>query len=47
MPYIDWMGKKDVINHHKKIPFKTIECKEEIGESNSQKMARKNKKACR
>lgn len=26
MPYIDWMGKSDVINHHKKIPYKTIEC---------------------
>lgn len=38
MPYIDWMGKNDVINHHKKIPYKTIECKETIGDENSQNM---------
>ena len=38
MPYIDWMGKSDVINHHKKIPYKTIECKETIGDENSQNM---------
>jgi len=38
MSYIDWMGKKDVINHHKKIPYHTIECKEEIGELNTQNM---------
>lgn len=38
MPYIDWLGKKDVVNHHKKIPYKTIECKEEIGELNSSNM---------
>lgn len=38
MPYIDWMGKSDVVNHHKKIPYKTIECKETIGDENSQNM---------
>ncbi len=38
MPYIDWLGKKDVVNHHKKIPYKTIECKEEIGELDTQNM---------
>jgi adenine-specific DNA-methyltransferase len=38
MPYIDWLGKKDVLHHHKKIPYKTIECKEEIGELDSQNM---------
>ncbi|MCG3693502.1 site-specific DNA-methyltransferase [Aliarcobacter butzleri] len=38
MPYIDWMGKNDVVNHHKRIPYKTIECKETIGDENSQNM---------
>mgnify|MGYP000868663006 FL=1 len=38
MPYIVWIGKSDVINHHKKIPYKTIECKETIGDENSQNM---------
>mgnify|MGYP001809713934 FL=1 len=38
MAYIDWLGKKDVIHHHKKIPYKTIECQEEIGEKNTQNM---------
>lgn len=38
MPYIDWMGKSDVVNHHKKIPYKTIECKEEIGDIDTQNM---------
>lgn len=36
MAYIDWLGKKDVVHHHKKIPYKTIECHEEIGEKNTQ-----------
>ncbi len=35
MPYIDWLGKEDVVHHHKKIPYKTISCKEEIGDENS------------
>lgn len=38
MAYIDWLGKKDVVHHHKKIPYKTIECHEEIGEKNTQNM---------
>lgn len=38
MAYIDWLGKKDVVHHHKKIPYKTIECQEEIGEKNTQNM---------
>lgn len=38
MPYIDWLGKDDVINHHKNIPYKTISCKEEIGDKNSENM---------
>jgi adenine-specific DNA-methyltransferase len=31
-------GKSDVVNHHKKIPYKTIECKEEIGDIDTQNM---------
>ena len=38
MPYIDWLGKDDVINHHKNIPYKTISCKEEIGDKDSENM---------
>ncbi|MDX9742906.1 MAG: site-specific DNA-methyltransferase [Arcobacteraceae bacterium] len=38
MPYIDWMGKEDVVNHHKNIPYKTIECKEEIGELDTENL---------
>jgi len=38
MPYIDWMGKEDVIDHHKSIVYKTIECKEEIGDKDSENM---------
>ena len=38
MPYIDWLGKDDVVNHHKNIPYKTISCKEEIGDKNSENM---------
>jgi adenine-specific DNA-methyltransferase len=38
MPYIDWMGKDDVINHHKNIEYKTIDCQDEIGEKNSDNM---------
>jgi len=38
MPYIDWMGKDDVVDHHKKIAYKTITCKEEIGDKDSQNM---------
>ena len=38
MPYIDWMGKDDVKDHHKNIAYKTIECKEEIGDIDSENM---------
>ncbi len=38
MPYIDWMGKDDVKDHHKNIEYKTIECKESIGDIDSQNM---------
>jgi len=38
MSYIDWMGKEDVQNHHKNITYKTIECKEEIGDKDSENM---------
>jgi adenine-specific DNA-methyltransferase len=38
VPYIDWLGKDDVVNHHKNIPYKTISCKEEIGDENSQNL---------
>jgi adenine specific DNA methylase Mod len=38
MPYIDWMGKDDVVDHHKKIVYKTITCKEEIGDKDSENM---------
>ncbi|MGK0255430.1 MAG: adenine-specific DNA-methyltransferase, partial [Arcobacteraceae bacterium] len=38
MPYIDWMGKDDVKDHHKSIAYKTIECKETIGDDDSENM---------
>ena len=38
MPYIDWMGKDDVKDHHKSIEYKTIECKEDIGDIDSENM---------
>lgn len=38
MPYIDWMGKDDVVDHHKNIPYKTITCKESIGDKESENM---------
>jgi adenine-specific DNA-methyltransferase len=38
MPYIDWMGKDDVKDHHKNIVYKIIECKEEIGDIDSENM---------
>ena len=38
MPYIDWMGKDDIKDHHKSIAYKTIECKEEIGDIDSENM---------
>jgi len=35
MPYIDWLGKDDVVHHHKEIPYKTINCQEVVGEADS------------
>jgi len=35
MPYIDWLGKGDVVHHHKEIPYKTISCKETVGDEDS------------
>jgi len=35
MPYIDWLGKDDVVHHHKEIPYKTIDCQEVVGEADS------------
>lgn len=38
MPYIDWLGKEDVVNHHKEIAYKTINCQEVVGEVESENM---------
>ena len=35
MPYIDWLGKDDVVHHHKEIAYKTIDCQEVVGEEDS------------
>ena len=35
MPYIDWLGKDDVVHHHKEIPYKTIDCQEVVGDEDS------------
>lgn len=35
MPYIDWLGKDDVVHHHKEIPYKTISCQEIVGDEES------------
>jgi len=35
MPYIDWLGKDDVVHHHKEIPYKTISCQETVGDEES------------
>jgi len=35
MPYIDWLGKDDVVHHHKEIPYKTIDCQEVVGDAES------------
>ena len=45
MPYIDWIGKDDVKDHHKSIVYKTIECKEEIGDIDSENMIIKGDKS--
>ena len=38
MPYIDWMGKDDVVHHHKEIAYKTIDCQEVVGDEESENM---------
>ena len=38
MPYIDWLGKDDVVHHHKEIAYKTIDCQEVVGDANSENM---------
>ena len=38
MPYIDWLGKGDVVHHHKEIAYKTIKCQEVVGEVESENM---------
>jgi len=38
MPYIDWLGKGDVVHHHKEIAYKTIDCQEVVGEVESENM---------
>jgi len=35
MPYIDWLGKGDVVHHHKEIVYKTIDCQEVVGDVDS------------
>ncbi len=38
MPYIDWLGKDDVVHHHKEIAYKTIDCQEVVGDADSENM---------
>jgi adenine specific DNA methylase Mod len=38
MPYIDWLGKEDVLHHHKEIPYKTLDCQEVVGEEGSENL---------
>ncbi len=38
MPYIDWLGKDDVVHHHKEIPYKTIDCQETVGDEDSENL---------
>ncbi len=38
MPYIDWLGKDDVVHHHKEIPYKTISCQEIVGDIDNENM---------
>ena len=38
MPYIDWLGKDDVVHHHKEITYKTIDCQEVVGEETSENL---------
>ncbi len=38
MPYIDWLGKDDVVHHHKEIPYKTIDCQEVVGDEDSENL---------
>jgi len=38
MPYIDWLGKDDVVHHHKEIAYKTIDCQDVVGDVESENM---------
>ena len=38
MPYIDWLGKDDVVHHHKEIAYKTIDCQDVVGDEDSENM---------
>ena len=38
MPYIDWLGKDDVVHHHKEIAYKTIDCQDVVGDEESENM---------
>lgn len=38
MPYIDWLGKDDVVHHHKEIAYKTIDCQEVVGDEESENL---------
>jgi adenine-specific DNA-methyltransferase len=26
MPVLDWIGKKAIVNHHREVPYRTINC---------------------
>lgn len=30
MPTLDWIGKKAVVNHHKKVPFHLLKCDPDV-----------------
>ncbi len=38
MPEIKWGGKDDIKHHHKKVEYKLIECKEVVGDSESENL---------
>ena len=35
MPSLNWIGKKDIKNHHNHVEYRVIDCKETIGEADS------------
>jgi len=38
MPSLDWLGKEDIKHHHKNVEYKVIECKESIGNIDSENL---------